>query len=159
MAGNGPTSGKNCCKESGREGEELHLRHFSLGSASSAERAWGQPQLGASLSRKRRCLPNAFLNGIDCCHCFGSFLNPCLGCSLCSRRVVVRNVCSSLWSGVCLTKAHSHIGFTSDDYVDISVSLDQSGSNAPNQASHQAQHSPLSSLHPLWLKRNCSASG
>ncbi len=37
-------------------------------------------------------------------------------------------------------KPNATAGFTLHDYVDFSVSFDQSRSNAPNQANHRAQH-------------------
>jgi hypothetical protein len=111
-----------------------------LGVNDYAERADNQLQLGASLSRKRRYVPNAISIGIDCCHCFVSFLNPCVRIFLCSRRPLRRRACFGLRLGFRLAKTRTHIGLASDDHIDISVSLDQSRSNAPNQANHQAQH-------------------
>jgi hypothetical protein len=96
---------------------------------------WGHHSPGSD-----DAFPTTFFIGIDCCHCFVSFLNPCLRVFLCSRRLLRRSVCSGLRLGFRLTKTRTHIGLTSDDHIDISVSLDQSRSNAPNQANHQAQH-------------------
>src|ERR1039457_2600104 len=114
-----------------------------------------EPRLGASLSRKRRYLPNAIVNGSNWFHCFVSLLNRSLRTRLCSRPR----------SSFRFLERDSHIGLAFQRCHDVSVSLDQSGSNAPNQAHHQAQHNRClcqareTSISLCGIPARCHATG